>query len=244
MIHGASVLAVIPARGGSRGVARKNIRMVAGKPLLAWTIEAARGCPEIDRLVLSSEDAEIIAIARQWGCECPFPRPPELAADHTLAIDVALHLLATLPERYDYLVWLQPTAPLRTAQDITDCLELCVREGADSCVTVTPAEKPPWWMFFVDEAGAMRPVLPGDHTRANRQDLPRAHLLNGAVLVARTDWLQRSARFMDAHTRALVMPPERSLDIDSERDLLVAEWLLSRSFPGTPCASASTSTTP
>ncbi|MBF0126783.1 MAG: acylneuraminate cytidylyltransferase family protein [Magnetococcales bacterium] len=228
MIDGASVLAVIPARGGARGVARKNVRMVAGKPLLAWTIEAALACPELDRLILSSEDAEIIATARQWGCESPVPRPPELATDHALAIDVALHLLTALPERYDYLVWLQPTSPLRQGEDISRCLQLCVRERAMSAVTVTRAEKPPHWMYFVADSGAMRPVLPGDHTRVNRQDLPGAYVLNGAVLVVRTAWLRQSARFMDENTKALVMPPQRSLDIDTERDLFLADWLLSR----------------
>ncbi|MEO5334745.1 MAG: acylneuraminate cytidylyltransferase family protein [Magnetococcus sp. YQC-5] len=227
MIDSASVLAVIPARGGSKGLPRKNIRQMAGKPLLAWTIEAALACPEIDRLILSSDDEEIIAIARQWGCHSPFPRPKNLAQDDTLSIDVALHLLATLPEQYDYLIWLQPTSPLRTATDISDCLHLCVKHQAMSAVTVTPTDKSPYWMFFVDDCGAMRPILPGDHTQANRQELPVAYGLNGAVYVVKTSWLQQSRRFMDQNTLACVMPPQRSVDIDSERDLFLAEWLLS-----------------
>ncbi|MBF0189993.1 MAG: acylneuraminate cytidylyltransferase family protein [Magnetococcales bacterium] len=228
MMQEATVLAVIPARGGSKGVIRKNIRPLGGKPLLAWTIEAALACPQIDRVILSSEDEEIMATARQWGCEVPFPRPMALAGDETRAIDVALHLLATLPERYDFLVWLQPTSPLRTPQDITACLRLCVEHNAHSAVTVTQVDKSPHWMFHVAPSGTMRPVLPGDATLSNRQSLPPVHRLNGAVYVANTTWLRHSGRFVDAQTLACIMPPERSLDIDSEADLHMAAWWLSR----------------
>ncbi|GAB0056226.1 N-acylneuraminate cytidylyltransferase [Candidatus Magnetaquicoccaceae bacterium FCR-1] len=226
MIGAETVLAVIPARGGSKGVMRKNIRPLAGKPLLAWSIEAARLCPEIDRLILSSEDDEIIATARAHGCEVPFPRPPELAGDDARAIDVALHLLDTLPESYDWLLWLQPTSPLRCAEDIRNALRLAVERRADSVVGVTPADKSPYWMFHVQADGAMEPVLSGDATRRNRQELPPVCQLNGALNLVRTAWIRQSHRFIDARTLAYVMPPERSLDIDSERDFLVAEWWL------------------
>ncbi|MBF0439711.1 MAG: acylneuraminate cytidylyltransferase family protein [Magnetococcales bacterium] len=226
MINGCSVLAVIPARGGSKGVERKNIRMLAGKPLLAWTIEAARACPEIDRVILSSEDEEIMDVARQLGCEVPYVRPYWLAQDDTRAIDVALHLLETLSERYDYLVWLQPTSPLRSADDISACLQLCVRHGAMSAVTVALVDKSPYWIYFVDSSGGMQPLLPGEMRHDNRQKMPPVHALNGAVYVANTAWLQRTARFVDDHTKAYVMPMERSVDIDTHRDFFLAEWFL------------------
>lgn len=229
MIGTAKILAVIPARGGSKGIARKNIRPVAGKPLIAWTIEAAQATPEIDRLILSSEDEEIITTARLFGCECPFPRPLELAQDNSTAIEVALHLLANLQEQYDYLVWLQPTSPLRTPDDILACMRLCVHDQTMSVVSVSLVEKNPGWMFYLDETNTLSPVLPlADHTRSNRQQLPQAYALNGAVYVTKIDWLLQSARFMDQHTKAYIMPPERSVDIDSQRDLLWAEWLLSK----------------
>ncbi len=227
MIGTASVLAVIPARGGSKGLPRKNIHPFGNKPLLAWTIEAAQATPEIDRLILSTDDAEIQAVGRQYGCETPFLRPAELAGDTTLSIDVALHLLAILPEKYDYLVWLQPTSPLRSAADISACIQLCVQQRAMSAVTVTQAEKTPYWMFFVDQAQTMRPVLAVDRTQANRQDLPTAYALNGAVYVVQCEWLKQSARFMDEKTLAHIMPQQRSIDIDTKQDLVIAEWLLS-----------------
>ncbi|MEO5345222.1 MAG: acylneuraminate cytidylyltransferase family protein [Magnetococcus sp. YQC-9] len=228
MIGHETVLAVIPARGGSKGVKRKNIRPLTGKPLLAWTIEAARNCPEIDRLILSSEDAEIIATARAWGCEVPFARPMELAGDEARASDVALHLLSTLPESYDWLLWLQPTSPLRTGADISAALHLAASQPIDSLVSVTPVEKSPYWMFHLQSDGAMQPLLPGDATRRNRQELPPVHQLNGAINLVRTQWFRASHRFIDSDTRAYVMPAERSLDIDTERDFRLAEWWLSR----------------
>src|SRR5262245_25182815 len=125
MIDAKRVLGLITARGGSKGVPRKNVRPLGGKPLLAWTIEAARNAPVIDRLILSSDDAEIIEVARAWGCEVPFVRPPELATDTADSVEVVRHALSTLGEDYDYVVLLQPTSPLRTGEDIENCVRLC-----------------------------------------------------------------------------------------------------------------------
>ncbi|MEH2097772.1 acylneuraminate cytidylyltransferase family protein, partial [Nostoc sp.] len=121
MIHGKKVLAIIPARGGSKAVPRKNIREIGGKPLIAWTIEEAKKSQYIDRLILSSEDDEIISIAQKWGCEIAFKRPVELAQDDTPGIAPVLHALNQLPI-YDYVVLLQPTSPLRQVIDIDGCI--------------------------------------------------------------------------------------------------------------------------
>ena len=134
MIDGRSVLAIIPARGGSKGVPRKNIRPLGGKPLIAWTIEAAHRSAWIDRLILSSEDQEIIDTACAWGCDVPFVRPAELARDCTPGIDPVLHALKQLPS-FDLVVLLQPTSPLRSAADIDRCIERCQRGGAPAAVT-------------------------------------------------------------------------------------------------------------
>ncbi len=114
MIAGKTVLAIIPARGGSKGVPRKNIRLLAGKPLIVWTIDEAKKSKYIDRFILSSEDDEIIKIAREYGCEVPFKRPIELAQDDTPGIEPVIHAINTLEDKYDYVVLLQPTSPLRT----------------------------------------------------------------------------------------------------------------------------------
>lgn len=225
MIDGCTVLALIPARGGSKGVPRKNIRVLAGKPLIVWTIEEAKRSLYIDRLVLTSEDPEIIDVAVSWGCEAPFVRPSELAQDDTPGMAPILHALEQMPA-YDLVVLLQPTSPLRTAADIDRCIETCVRSGAPSCVTMAEAEKSPFWMYFLDEAGRMNPVISCEDAALPRQKLPKVYALNGAVYVARREWLLRSEMFVGPETIASIMPHERSLDIDTEFDCVFFEFLM------------------
>lgn len=220
MIDGQSVLAIIPARGGSKGVPRKNIREVAGKPLIAWTIEAAKKSKYIDRLILSSDDAEIIEVARQWGCEAPFVRPAELARDETPGIDPVLHALGELPA-YEMTVLLQTTSPLRNVADIDGCIERCIAGKANTCVSVCEAEQSPYWMYTLNESGEMQALLPTGQSFARRQDLPKAYILNGAVYVAKSEWLRQHKTFVNDETIAFVMPQERSLDIDTELDLQI-----------------------
>lgn len=227
MIQDKTILAVIPARGGSKGLPHKNILPLGGRPLLAWTVTAARSSRLLDRFVLSSEDQEIIAVARSLGCEVPFVRPRELADDDTPGILPVLHALRVLPEHYDYVVLLQPTSPLRGAADIDACIERCHTMGAPACVSVTPATKSPYWYHRLDERGRLRPLLDGPGA-SRRQDLPESFLLNGAVYVARARWLQESKTFLTDETVGWVMPRERSLDIDSREDLAQCELLLSQ----------------
>ncbi len=220
MIDGKTVLAIIPARGGSKGVPRKNIRQVAGKPLIAWTIEEARKSKYIDRLICSSDDPEIIGIAENWGCEAPFVRPDELARDETPGIAPVLHALEALPG-FGMVVLLQTTSPLRSVADIDGCIEQCVAGGADACVTVTEAGQSPYWMYTLREDGAMQALIPAGRPVARRQDLPKAFLLNGAVYVANSAWLRRHKTFVGDGTLGFIMPQERSLDIDTELDLQI-----------------------
>lgn len=218
MIDQKTVLAIIPARGGSKGVPKKNIRMAAGKPLIAWTIEEAKRSKYIDRLILSSDNDEIIQVAREYGCEIPFVRPAELARDDTPGMAPVLHALEVIP-RYDYVVLLQPTSPLRVAEDIDGCLESCDRARANACVSVTEAEESPFLMYFIDEAHKMSPVLGSPNKYHRRQDMPPAYRVNGAVYTARTEWLLKSENFIGPGTIAYPMPRQRSLDIDNEWDL-------------------------
>ena len=225
MVNDRKVLAVIPARGGSKGVPRKNIRPLAGKPLLAWSIEAAGGSRYIDRLVLSSDDAEIIRVAREAGCEVPFVRPAELARDDTPGIEPVLHTLEMLPG-YDYVVLLQPTSPFRTAADIDRCIETCAAKGAPACVSVTHPDKSPFWMYTLDGETRMTPILPPPEGFFRRQDLPQVYALNGAVYVAETEWLLKNRTFITEETLGCVMSKENSVDIDTEQDLAFCEFLL------------------
>jgi len=223
VINGKSVLAIIPARGGSKGLLRKNIRDLAGKPLIAWTIEAAKASHYIDRLVLSSEDAEIIQVAKAWGCEVPFVRPAELALDDTPGIDPVLHALAALPG-YHYVVLLQPTSPLRTAEDIDGCIARCEEKNVSGCVSVTEPDHHPQWMYTLSEAQVLQPLTRERALR--RQDLPQVYALNGAVYVAQTTLLCESRGFLGDGSCAYVMPFARSIDIDTEQDLAIAACLL------------------
>lgn len=225
MIDGKTVLAVIPARGGSKGVPRKNVRELRGKPLIAWTIEEAKKSKYIDRLILSSDDPEIISIAESFGCEVPFVRPAELAQDETPGIDPVLHAIDMLPG-YDLVVLLQATSPLRIAEDIDGCIASCVENEAMATVSVVQAEQNPYWMYTVGERGQMAPLIPSDKFIGRRQELPDVYILNGAVYVAYKEWLMTHKTFLTDRTTAFVMPKERSPDIDTESDLTLLSMQL------------------
>lgn len=221
-----SILGIITARGGSKGLRRKNLRVVGGKPLIVWTIEAARHSRYLDRIVLSSEDKEIISTARKWRCEVPFVRPKELSEDKTPGILPVIHAINTMPDKYDFIVLLQPTSPLRTAQDIDACIKQCISGKHHSCVSVVEPEKSPFWMFSRDREGFLVPLIKTDKMPARRQELPKVYALNGAVYVADCEWLLKSKAFVMQKTSAYEMPVDRSLDIDSRFDLLKMEAYL------------------
>ena len=223
MIAGQSVLGLITARGGSKGLPGKNLRKVGGRTLIERTIDAARGTACLDRLVLSSDDAAIISAAMALGCEVPFIRPEHLSSDEARSIDVVRHALETLPEAYDLLVLLQPTSPLRSTADIEGAVRLCVEAGASSCVSVCHPDKPPQWSYTREAGGALSAVLPAGEGEARRQDLPPVYAINGAVYVARVPWILEHESFVGPGTLGYVMPKERSIDIDDELDLVMAE---------------------
>lgn len=227
MIKGKTVLAIIPARGGSKGISYKNIRVVGGIPLVAWTIAEAKKSEYIDRLILSSDDKKIIDVAKQFGCEVPFIRPPNLALDETPGIAPVLHAIEALHD-YDYIVLLQPTSPLRTVQDIDGCIELCLEKNANSCISVTEPDKSPFWIYTIDSENCMSPLLDQIDSNARRQDLPKAYVLNGAVYVAQTGWIKNNKTFISPTSVAYYMPKERSLDIDTEYDLQLVDFIIGK----------------
>ncbi|MCT7995231.1 cytidylyltransferase domain-containing protein [Laspinema olomoucense] len=226
MIEGKTVLAILPARGGSKGVTRKNLREVGGKPLIAWTIEEAKKSLHIDKLIISSEDDEIIQVAKAWGCEVPFKRPIELAQDETPGIEPVLHALKILPQ-YDYVILLQPTSPLRTVDDIDACLEKCLAFNANACVSVAAVTENPYWMYTISPDSIMHKLIETNNYFTRRQDLPKVYKLNGAVYVAESEWLRKNKSFLSNETMAYIMPWERSVDIDSESDLFNLKIFLS-----------------
>ncbi len=226
MIDKQKILAIIPARGGSKGLLGKNIYTFGGKPLIAWTIEAAKGSSYIDRLILSSDDEEIIRVAKTYGCDVPFKRDAQLALDDTASIDVVIDAINRCPG-YEWVLLLQPTSPLRVAQDIDEAIRYCMEKGADACVSVSEAEQSPYWMYSLTDSQMLKPVMPPP-IPSRRQDLPKCFTLNGAIYFARIDELLQFKTFILPKTVPYLLPPERAIDIDTLEDLVAAENLLPR----------------
>jgi N-acylneuraminate cytidylyltransferase len=200
--------------------------MVAGKPLLAWSIQAAQNSKYIDRLIISSDDNEIISVAKKFGCDAPFVRPYKLSNDTAITYDVALHAIDSLDDNFDILIILQPTSPLRSTEDIDSCIELSLFTG--SCVSLVETDKSPYWMYQLPTDISMVPVLKSDRPILRRQDAPSAFLLNGAVYAVNCDWLKLNGSFIGVDTVPYVMPKDRSLDIDTYDDFEIVEKLLER----------------
>lgn len=227
MIGGGRVLGLIPARGGSRGVPRKNLRLLGGRPLLAWTAEAARASRFIDRLILSTDDDEIAELGRSVGLEVPFRRAAAAASDTASAHDVIVDALDRLDESFEYLVYLQPSSPFRTTSDIDSCLERLASSDADSCVSVSESPAKPEWLFFVGSGARLEPVL-GPRAPNRRQELRGAFQLNGAVYATRIAAYLLAGTFLTERTLAWEMPQERGLDIDTMEDFERAEVIAAR----------------
>ncbi len=219
------ILAVITARGGSKGVPHKNIKMAGGKPLIAWMIEAAKGAAFIDRLILSSDDTDIIKVAKKWGCEVPFVRPAELAQDESLTIDVVLHALDMVSD-YDYVVLLQPTSPLTKSEHIDGCIRQCIESGAKTLVSVCETSKSPYWMFKKDDTDILTPFLGQNYLNKRRQDLPKAYIPTGAVYVADIKWLRAKQSFYTEKTAGYLIETKYAVDIDTLTDFKIFEALI------------------
>lgn len=226
----AEVLVLIPARGGSKSVPRKNLREVGGKPLIVHAIDTARRCASVGRIVVSTDDAEIADAASRAGADVPFLRPAALAADDTPDLPVLEHALGNLADdgyKPFAVVWLRPTSPLRTPEDVDAAVELLRRTDADSVRSVCLAEHHPYWMKVL-EGDKLHPLLPDheDTVYSRRQLLPDVYRLNGAVEVIRCDRLaSRSGSMYGTDVRGYVMPRERSVDVDDESDLKLLQWL-------------------
>jgi len=224
------ILGLIPARGGSKRLPRKNLLPLAGRPLISWTIDAARSSRLIEQVIVSTDDAEIRDASLAAGAEIPFLRPAEIASDTASTLEVLLHALKQLiaqGQHYEYVVLLQPTSPLRTSADIDNAIELLLEKQADAVVSVCPTDHPPEWSNTLPSDLSMRHFFrPG--IRATRsQDLPPSYRLNGAIYIFRIERLLRGESLeMDDNSYAYVMPRERSVDIDSELDFRIAELML------------------
>jgi len=226
------VLAIIPARGGSKGVPGKNIRLLGNLPLIVHTIDAARSAQRLEKCIVSTDDEEIARVARQWGGETPFMRPPELATDSAKAIPVMQHALVQMEQlsgiQYDALMMLQPTTPFRTAQDIDRAVEMLELTGADSVISVVDVGgHHPARMKYLEGDRLVDPPFCEAYENQPRQELTPMYIRNGAIYLTRREILM-SGSFKGRDCRALVMQPEQSVNIDSMLDFDYAAFLLSR----------------
>jgi CMP-N,N'-diacetyllegionaminic acid synthase len=227
---------VITARGGSKGLPGKNLRPLAGKPLLAYTIDAARMSGVFDRLILSTDDPEIAAAARTLGCDVPFMRPAELARDETPHLPVLQHAVRWLDERDGYrpdaVMILQPTSPLRQPQHIRESVALLERSGADSVVSVSevPPHFNPMRTIRIDSRGIAALFVTGEPVRRRinrRQDMPDAWTMNGAIYLFKTSLLLAAEPSLYGdRAAAYVMPHACGISIDSLDDWAAAEQAL------------------
>lgn len=223
------ILAIIPARGGSKGIPNKNIRNFCGKPLIGYSIEQAKDSQQINRVIVSTDSQQIADIAIEHGAEIPFLRPQKLATDTSQIVDAVTHLLTFLKEEESYIpeiiVLLQPTSPLRTAKDIDETISLLLSADADAGVTVSQTEN----LLFTKDSKDYIKVVPGTEvftSSANRQELPDTYLLNGSMVYAiRTDVFLKEKTFLPKKVVGHVIERWRYVDLDEPQDFILGELI-------------------
>jgi len=221
-------LGIVPARGGSKGIPRKNIRPLAGKPLLEYTANAALSATLLSRVWLSTEDLEIAEVGKAAGLEVPFFRPPELSEDSTPMVDVVLHAIRWAQENqqeYDAVCILQPTSPLRSSMTIDRSISLLWDRHVDSVVSVRPVplECNPHWVFFETSDGLLRPSLGDAPPITRRQQLPPAYHLDGTIFVTRTQSVVNHHSLTGGRLLGMISAADESFDLDTQEQWQVLE---------------------
>ena len=225
--HKPKVLALVPARGGSKGIPRKNIKEFFGKPLISWTIEAALGSKVVDQIAVSSDDQEILDVSIRSGADITLTRPDEISQDDSTRNQVLAHALNEI-KNFDYVIVLQPTSPLRCSQDIDKAFELLIKNSASACVSVALHHPPPEWTYSLNQKNELMP-LPGFSFKSLRQQIPQYYSLNGAIYTMKVDEFLNSEEidpFIGSSTIAYVMDRDSSIDIDYEIDWFIAEQIM------------------
>lgn len=217
-------LAIIPARGGSKRLPRKNVLDLNGKPLIAWSIEAGVKSSYINKVLVSSDDSEILEISKQYGAETII-RPDELASDTATTFDAIKHSIEN-SEPYDYVVLLQPTSPLRDTKQINEAIDLLIEKNADAIVSVCEMDHSPLWSNTLDDSLSMQGFLKNEVLNKRSQDLETYYRLNGAIYICKTEkLLEEESFFLKENIFAYVMDRESSIDIDEEIDFRIAETI-------------------
>lgn len=228
-----SKTAFIFARGGSKGLPGKNIMPLAGKPLIGWSIEHALSVPSIERVIVSTDDEKIAEIAWAWGATIPFLRPETLASDTVSEIDAWRHALETLRELEGALphpfISIPATSPLRLPKDITACLDLFGKGGSDMVVAVTEPHRNPWFnMVRIESDRLIVPVNSTERKMTRRQDAPAVYDMTTIAYVADPQFVLRESYLFSGRVRAVQIPVERSIDIDTQFDFDIAEFLMNK----------------
>lgn len=229
-----NILGLIPARGGSKRIPNKNIKLLGGIPLIAWTIKTSIASNACSRIVVSTDDEKIASIAQEFGATVPGLRPPELATDESTSVEVALYELSRHEEAYgpvDGLLLLQPTSPFRTAENITRAVALYeVTGGRNAVVSVSKAPVHPAWCFRLTDPGRLKPYLAGTDQSKRSQDLETAYTLNGSIYLISPSQLRNGKNFLPTTVVPFVISSiEEALDIDTEDDWIMAEFFLNKS---------------
>lgn len=224
-------LAIIPARKGSKRLPNKNILELGGKPLIAWTIEAAVQA-QTDKVIVSTDSREIAKISEKYGAEVPFIRPGNLSTDTASSVDVVLHTLDFFKNKgilFEYIVLLQPTSPLRTAIDIDKAIKFLYQNNANSVTSVCEMEHSPLWCNTLPENGAMDDFIRPEVQGKRSQDLDTFYRLNGAIYIVKADYFETERKFVaSSNSFAHIMSKESSVDIDDKLDFLIAEQMLKK----------------
>lgn len=230
MLNNKKVLAIILARGGSKGIPNKNIKKLNDKPLIAYTIEEANKSAYIDKFILSTDDKEIASVSKTFGAEVPFLRPGNLATDTATSEDAMLHTINWLGNNQnfisDYVMLLQPTSPLRTVKDIDNSIEKIINEDGDSIIGLVKAEKHPYWMMEIKNGKVSSFAKTERKKYTRRQDLPDIYNINGAIYITKTELFKNTLCRWAGETLPYVMPKKRSIDIDDTMDWKLAELML------------------
>lgn len=229
MYKNKKILCIIPARSGSKGLPGKNIKKLLGKPLIAYTIEHAKGSKYIDRIIVSTDSSKISKISKQYGAEAPFIRPKRLATDKSSGIDVLLHAIGWMEEKekydFDILVLLHATAPLRKTEDIDNSIELLFKKDYDNIFSVTEAHRNPYFnMVEMDDNRRIKLVKKGNFP--TRQSAPKAFDMNSSIYVWKKKALKEKKSVFLRKSGIYLMPRERSIDIDDYIDFKISEALM------------------
>lgn len=229
------VLGIIPARGGSKGVPRKNIKVLGDKPLISYTIEIAKAAPSISTLIVSTDDNEIAKVARKYGAEIPFLRPEELSTDTTPMVSVLKHVIsfyAQKEEIFDAICLLQPTTPFRTVEDIENCVDIMTKTNADTVITTVrvPDVFNPYWVYT--QKGETLSLSVAGETKPRRQDLPLAFGRAGSVYLMKPDNVMKNNSLYGNKIMGYEIPHERNINIDTLSDWEKAECFLKRNNDG------------